>query len=58
LTSRNNLAWTLHNQGEHQAARELMARVVEESRRVLGEEHPRTQGSIASLRQFEDEAEG
>jgi hypothetical protein len=57
LTSRNNLAWTLYEQGERQTARELMARVVEGRRRVLGEEHPWTQGSIESLRQFEDEPE-
>ena len=58
LRSRNNLAWTLYHQGERQGARELMTQAVEGRRRVLGEEHPDTQQSIASLRQFEDEAEG
>lgn len=58
LMSRNNLAWTLYRQGEHQAARDLMARAVEGRRRVLGEEHPWTQTSIKSLRHLEDEAKG
>jgi len=55
LSSMNNLAWTLDKQGERQAARDLMTRVVERRRRVLGEEHPLTQGSIESLRHFEGE---
>jgi hypothetical protein len=50
-------AWTFYNQGERQAASDLMTRVVEGRRRVLGEEHPDTQVSIESLRHFENEAE-
>ena len=49
LTSMNNLASTLHAQGDLRGARELQERVLETQRRVLGESHPDTLRSTGNL---------
>jgi hypothetical protein len=41
----NNLAGTLHAQGELTGARELQEQVLAAFQRVLGDEHPDTTGS-------------
>jgi tetratricopeptide (TPR) repeat protein len=47
--SMNNLAVTLRAQGDLNRARELREKVLEISRRVLGEEHPDTLRSMNNL---------
>ena len=49
LTSMNNLAVTLHSQGDLAGARELLGRVLEGRRRVLGEAHPDTLAGLHNL---------
>jgi hypothetical protein len=49
LASINSLAWTLNEQGKHEAA-EVMARWALEGReKVLGKEHPNTLTSARNL---------
>ena len=45
----NNLAETLHAQGDLAGARQLQERVLEERRGVLGEEHPETLTAMSNL---------
>jgi len=49
LTSMNNLASTLKNQGDLSGARELQELVLAARRRILGEEHPDTLTSMNNL---------
>ena len=49
LTTMNNLAATLRNQGDLAGARALQEQVLEARRRVLGEEHPDTLTSMNNL---------
>ena len=49
LTSMNNLALTLWNQGDLAGARKLQEQVLDARRRVLGEEHPTTLISMDNL---------
>jgi tetratricopeptide (TPR) repeat protein len=49
LTSMNNLAVTLQEQGELESARKIMEEVLETGRRVLGKENPSTLTSMSNL---------
>jgi eukaryotic-like serine/threonine-protein kinase len=49
LTSMNNLASTLWDQGDLNGARQLQEKVLEVRRRTLGEEHPNTLTSMNNL---------
>ena len=69
LNAMNNLASTLHDQGDLAGARQLQERVLEIFRRLLGEAHPNTlasmnnlaetlfaQGELAGARQLQERA--
>ena len=49
LSSVNNLAGVLQDQGEYKAADELHRRALEGNEKVLGKEHPYTLGSVNNL---------
>jgi tetratricopeptide (TPR) repeat protein len=49
LSQMNNLAVTLHAQGDLAGARKLQAQVLDIRRRILGEEHPDTLTSMGNL---------
>ena len=49
LASMNNLAQTLHAEGDLAGARKIFEQVLHVSRRVLGEEHPDTVLSACNL---------
>jgi tetratricopeptide (TPR) repeat protein len=61
LTTMNNLALTLTNQGDYPGARELQEQVLEIVRKVLGEEHPDTltaMNNLAATLNYQSDNEG
>ena len=49
LTSVDNLAWALQNQGKHEAAEAMARRALEWREKTIGREHPDTLTSVHSL---------
>ena len=56
LTSVNNLAGLLQDQGDHKAAEELHRRALEGREKVLGKEHPDTLMSVWCLAALMEDA--